>query len=774
MPEFEQHGWQGFWMPGRRVDGQHGVVFIIKRRFEVDLMSATCRAAVTSPVSLMQEPWDDGELPMVSIRHPSEIAIEKPRCDIIVRGTAYAPKGKPAPQFDVELRIPNLLTRRLRIYGDRHLIWYPPVKWLTPKDIEKGETWIWPDPDFSEPQPIEKLPLRYEYSYGGWAKLVLTPDADGMAEEARMIGAVVEERREKKKEILEKLKKEEEEKNKPKEKPKPAGDEKAAKAAAKAFGGGGGEQKLDEETARRLAEEEAKDDGMKVVSAYQFKDNLGDSPDEKPEADTKGGKDEGTKGGKEGAAKGGKDATDDPLSKFFSQSSDGATAALDLSALNLDDEYKSDLDVRATETARKLKDEEGTLRDRATEFGDIKLNDDGWAAQYIRANPEKAKRKLELGETPQMPYPANLCGKGFVASHMEAGVDKVPLPNIEDPDDLLQNEGFIVELTEFDLKKLRTPAGWGPYPMGWFPRAANFGVYPWDLEAAKAAKEKAKEQFDEDDPDDKPVIKAIDGTEIPLMKPEAFQEGHPKMQVPEVRGDEEVYLTNLTPDGYLFFRLPGVHPTVTVDMSRGPEYLSLKIDQVLFDLEDPKKPAVEMCWRGFYKIKNYDELGTKPLRKVNIIEVDQEGWLEVKRKEVKKEEAAKEGLTTSIKAITDEEEEAMGEAALEKYRSQFKRERGGKGVRMDDVTDAQVFDQTEDRQVVFDEWDESIRKEKQGFIDEQKAIAEAKAKAKEKALKGQARELADEEFGIIRDPETGEVLAVEPPAKDDKGKKGKK
>jgi hypothetical protein len=768
MPEFEQHGWQGFWMPGRRVDGQHGIVIIIKRRFEVDLMSGTCRPAVTAPVSLMQEPWDDGELPMVSIRNPSEIALEKPRCDVIVRGTAYAPGGKPVPQFDVELRIPNLLTRRLRIFGDRHLIWYPPVKWLTPKDLEKGESWIWPDPDFSEPQPIDKLPLRYEHSYGGWAKLVMTPDADAMAAEAKVIAEVVTERREKKKEILEKLKKEEEDKKKAesKEKPKPAGikDEKAAKAAAKAFADGG-EQKLDEETARRLAEEEAKEDGMKVVSAYQFKDNLGDGPDDKPQ--------KGDEAKDAPAEKGdAKAAPDDPLAKFFSQSSDGATAALDISALNLDDEYKADLDVRAKATARELTDEEGTLRDRATEFGDIQLHDDSWASKYLRARPEKLKRKLELGETPQMPYPSNLCGKGFVVSHMEDGVDKVPLPNIEDPDEPLQSEGFIVEITEFDLKKLKVPAGWGPYPMGWYPRAANFGVYSWDLEAAKKAKEKAKEQFDEDDPDDKASLKAIDDTEIPMMKPEAFQEAHPKMQVGEIRGDEEVYMTNLTPDGNLFFRLPGVHPTVTVDMSRGPEYLSLRIDQLLFDLEDPKQPAVEMCWRGFYKLKNYDELGTKPLRKVHIIEVDQEGWLEVKRKEVKKQEALKEGLTTSIKAITEEDEEAMGEAALEKYRAQFLRERGGKGVRLDDVSDAQVFDQTEDRQVVHDDWDASIREEKQAFIDEQKAIAEAKAKLKEKDLKAKARELADEEFGIIRDPETGEVLAVEPP-QDPKGKKGK-
>jgi hypothetical protein len=778
MPEFEQHGWQGFWMPGRRVDGQHGVMVVIKRRFEVDMMTATCRPAVTSPITLMQEPFDDGEPPMVSYRHPSEIALEKPKVDIIIRATAYAPGGKPVPQFEVEFKIPRLMTRKLRIYGNRHLIWYPPVKWLTAEDLAKGEMWIWPDPDFSEPEPIDKLPLRYEHSYGGWAKIILTPDAQGMAAEAQVIGAVVEERREKKKEILEDLKKEEEEKKKgdKKEKPKPKGvtDEKAAKAAEKAFGGGGDDQKLDEETLKKLAEEEAKDDGMKIVSALRLGQHTAETAEEADaqkaaeEAEAKAKKKKGKDEPEEEEAE---EKPGDPNAAFFSSSD--STSMLDISKLNLEDEFKEELDVRAVKEARKLKDEEGTLRDRATEFGDIEvINDDSWAAKYIRARPEKKKRKLEESEIPMVPFPGNLCGKGFVVSHMEEGVDKVPLPNIEDPEDPISPEEFVVELAEFNLNKLRQTAGWATYPMGWYPRAKFFGVYPWDLEAAKAHKEKAKEEYDEEDPDDKVIIEQFDKSELPIMHPLAFQEAHPKMQVKELRGDEECYFTNLTPDGNLFFRMPGIHPTVTIDMSKGPEPLSMRLDTVLFDLDDPKQPAVEMSWRGWYNLKNYDELGVKPLRKVNIIETDQEGWLEMKRKEASKE-TKKEGLTSAMAAVSDEEFDSMGEDALEKYRASFKKERGGKGVRLDDVTDAVVFDQTEDRQVIHDEWDQGIRDEKEAFIAEQKRKADILQKLKDKELKGKARDLADEEFGIIRDPDTGEILAVEPPEKP-AGKGGKK
>ncbi len=764
MPEFEQHGWQGFWIPGRRISGQHGIAVIIKRRFEVDMMSATCVPSVTPPVAFMQEPYDDGEPPFVSMRGPNEIWVEKPNVDIIVRGTAYAPGGKAVPQFDVEMRIPKLVQSRLRIFGDRHLIWYPPVKWLTPEDIAKGEPWIWPDPDFSEPEPIAKLPLRYEYAFGGWAKIVLTPDGQSLALEHQAIAAVVEERRERKKEIVEELKKEEADKNKPKEaKPKPK-DEKAAKLADKAFADAGGEQKLDDETAKKLAEEEAKDDGMKIVSAYR----LGhDTPDTAAEADAaKAAEVEAEKqkkkkkGDEEEAPEEAK--PEDPNAKFFSQS-DGATSMFDASKLNLDDEFAEELDQRAKAQARKLADEEGTLRDRATEFGDIELHDDSWAAKYIRARPEKKKKKVEKMETPQMPYPTNLAGKGFVVSNMEEAVDKVPLPNIEDPDDLLQPDGYIKPLTEFDLNNLRTPAGWGVYPLSAYPRGKYWGAYTWDIEEAKKGAEKVKEDYDEEDPDDKPILEQLDKLEIPMMNPLAFQEAHPRLQVKEVRGDEDVYFTNLTPEGNLYFKLPGVHPTVTIDMSQGPEFMPLRIDQVLFDLDDPKKPAVEIVWRGFYKLKDFDELGTKPLRKIAVIEVDQDGWLEIQRKMI----AKKKGITEG-----DLDEEAFDGTNLdEEYKAQFKRKKGGKGERLDEISDAVVWDQDDERQIVHEDWDKQIRDEKQAFIDEQKAKAEAAAKIREKILKAKARGMADDEFGILRDPDTGEILAVEPPEKGPPGKK---
>ncbi|MFO0748733.1 MAG: DUF2169 domain-containing protein [Myxococcota bacterium] len=780
MPDFEQHGWQGFWLPGRRVNGRYGIAVIIKRRFEVDPMDGLSKPVPTAPVALAGEDWDDGEPPMVSVRHPGEIAIEKRLCDIMVRGTAYAPGGKPVPQFDVELKIAKVLSRKLRIFGDRHLIWYPPLKWLTKEDLAKGEQWVWPDPDFSEPQPIEKLPLRYEHSYGGWAKITLTPDAEEMAEEAQEKGAVVEARRERKKEIEQELKKEEEDAKKAeaeKGKPKPRGvsDEEAAKIAEKAFLiDEGVDLKLDDETRKKLADVDAKDDGMKVVSAFRLGQHMAERPDEDDGAAAKDGasaKDEGgAKGKDDGKKKDGKDAKKEasPEDKFFT---DSATSMIDLNKLAENDEFKELLDDRAKTEARKLKDEEGTLRDRATEFGDIKLHtDEDWDSQYTKDKPKRKKRTLEDTEM-TMPYPANMAGKGYVVSNMEKSVENVPLPNIEDPEDLLSNEGIVFDLTTLDLKKLRVPAGWAPYPMAWMPRAQYFGTYIWDLDVAKEAFEKAKEQFDPDDPDDKVALEVISKIEVPIMRAEAFQEAHPKMQVKELRGDEEIYLTNLTPEGVLYFRLPGIHPTVTIDMSKGPEPLKMRLDTLLIDVEDPKKPAVELLWRGWYPIKDYTQLEKTPFKKVTVIEIDQENWLEQQRKEAAKNKSVED---EGIQLLMDNEEEfddVTGEAAELRYREQFKKKRDGFGAKIDDVGDAKVFDQDQDRQLYKDDWDEAIKKDKDEFVEEQKKKAELLQKLKDKALKGKAREQADEEFGIIRDPETGEILAIDPDAaKKPKGK----
>ena len=72
------------------------------------------------------------------------------------------------------------------------------------------------------------------------------------------------------------------------------------------------------------------------------------------------------------------------------------------------------------------------------------------------------------------------------------------------------------------------------------------------------------------------------------------------------------------------------------------------------------------------------------------------------------------------------------------------------------------FDQTEDRRLYTDEWDEQFRAEKEGFVDEAKKRAEEAEELRQKEMKKKAREIADEEFGIIRDDD-GSILVSDDP-----------
>ena len=83
------------------------------------------------------------------------------------------------------------------------------------------------------------------------------------------------------------------------------------------------------------------------------------------------------------------------------------TKILDIADMPSDgDELREALDKRALKDARKLRDGEGAMRVRATEFEDIELSDDEWIAKYGKKLRKKTKKK-RTSEYPEIPYPAN-------------------------------------------------------------------------------------------------------------------------------------------------------------------------------------------------------------------------------------------------------------------------------------------------------------------------------------------------------------------------------
>ncbi|PRQ05888.1 hypothetical protein ENSA5_00390 [Enhygromyxa salina] len=108
----------------------------------------------------------EGEPGSSSLRSENDFAPYKPAIDVLVRGHAWAPKGRPCTDCVVELRV-GAASKRLRVHGDR--VWRPGVVGLVP----------------GVGHPFERQPLRWELAYGGTTKAgceQLNPVGVGLAD----------------------------------------------------------------------------------------------------------------------------------------------------------------------------------------------------------------------------------------------------------------------------------------------------------------------------------------------------------------------------------------------------------------------------------------------------------------------------------------------------------------------------------------------------------------------------------------------------------------
>ncbi len=83
-----------------------------------------------------------------SLRHDSDLLARKPGTDVVVLGSAHAPRGRPATSVPVTLRVAGL-EKTIVVHGDR--VYHPGPMGLTP----------------TPPQPFIKKPIQYELAFGG-------------------------------------------------------------------------------------------------------------------------------------------------------------------------------------------------------------------------------------------------------------------------------------------------------------------------------------------------------------------------------------------------------------------------------------------------------------------------------------------------------------------------------------------------------------------------------------------------------------------------------
>ncbi len=140
------------WQVGRVLPHRLSATFILKGTF--DLEPGGAAAPAEEPLPLDDEIYE-GEPETSALRYPGDYGLFKPRADLLLVGDCVPPGGKTASVLRVEFAV-GRWKKVLAVIGDR--------------------TWSAGMP--SNPAPFQRVPLRWENSYGG-AGYALNPVGKG-------------------------------------------------------------------------------------------------------------------------------------------------------------------------------------------------------------------------------------------------------------------------------------------------------------------------------------------------------------------------------------------------------------------------------------------------------------------------------------------------------------------------------------------------------------------------------------------------------------------
>lgn len=134
-------------LPGQTPEGGYILGVLLKRTYRIVPGGVCTRAGTDRPLVPGDVHW--GNPLNSSIRHETDFVPFKLATDVVVEGTAYAPRGVPTPSCVVTLQVGER-RKQLIVIGDREA-----------RHVS-GRA-----PAFTDPVPFETMPLRYERAYGG-------------------------------------------------------------------------------------------------------------------------------------------------------------------------------------------------------------------------------------------------------------------------------------------------------------------------------------------------------------------------------------------------------------------------------------------------------------------------------------------------------------------------------------------------------------------------------------------------------------------------------
>lgn len=712
MPPIERSGYVLDWLPGNDPAGRPALVVVVKRTYEIDAHEARCKPAEKQEPPLLADVLFEGDDPSKSsLKFESEIVPYKRAVDVVLHGTAWSPGGRKARTFDVTAQV-GRVQRTVRVVGPRKAVWQPPKE-----EKREGKKELVPQPPkFTHPEPIEKVPLRWEYAYGGVSTFI-PPDLEAYE-------ALVE------------------------------------------------KQKASDEDAKKAAEKKAKDEQDQAYAAKKDK-ALEDFLAEKPlegrfsgGALVEGAEPAGmmTEGGtvilsqeeiaRAEAAEQRRREAEEAERAAAEPERDELGVVLGKRVKDVDDYLAPDRPVDEEEEDR------GTKVLELAQMGDVVEAREDWVGEQLAEKEalglESAPRpQRELPEDlPRMFCPYNPVGRGFALGNHPETVDGIDLPLIEDPMRPLTPEQLVREPHEIMAEDGPVPEGLGFVGKGWYPRAKYVGVPPDQLEKVQDRIDEYVCGLDPEDPEQRQMLENTLDYAPGVFDDRWYNAAPVLQQLAHVDGDEDVVLTNLSKDGKLYFRLPGDVPWVTVDRGAGTEVVRVRLDTVVLLVDDLR--AV-LLWRGHVPYSGPDELVDYPRLE---FDVSDRSIREQRERDFHEAEQAalqkKDGVTQIIDLEAVKKAEAEEAARLKKEREALEAQLGPKYVwTIEDEGGTRIEKLTEPGDVLHaeDDWVERVKKAQ----DAQTAGAAVAAQMTEREARKKKKEALRQKLEEIKQREAEEA-----------------
>ncbi len=148
MDFVNKSGVQAGWTMGFDRDGRELIIVAVKATFTIPEREGREPVLAPDQVPLTESDVFSGEPGLSAPIYESDYAHRKPRCDVLLNGSAYAPKGKKVERVTVSLRV-GTMEKSFDVAGNRH--------W------KRGILLV----DSTYPEPFTVMPISYDNSFGG-------------------------------------------------------------------------------------------------------------------------------------------------------------------------------------------------------------------------------------------------------------------------------------------------------------------------------------------------------------------------------------------------------------------------------------------------------------------------------------------------------------------------------------------------------------------------------------------------------------------------------